>query len=272
MVDRHTTVLLDEPDDGTGNRPEVLRGDLRRILLESLPETTIKWSHKLTSVTPLGDGRHELHLDNEDTTTTDLLVGADGAWSQVRALVTDAKPSYTGISFVETYLHNVDARHTATAHVVGDGGMSALEPGRGLMAQRESGNVIHTYIGLAKLDGWTSSIDASNQEAVLAHTLAEFNGWAPELTALVTDTDTPPVRACDQHPPRRAPVESLSRRHAARRGRAPHVPVRRRGRKPRHVRRLRTRQSHRSARRSRSSARRLRTSAVPAQRAVRRRL
>ena len=37
MLDQHGTVLLDEPDDGTGGRPEVLRGDLRRILLDSLP-------------------------------------------------------------------------------------------------------------------------------------------------------------------------------------------------------------------------------------------
>lgn len=35
------TVLLEEPDDGTGGRPEVLRGDLRRILLDSLPPETI---------------------------------------------------------------------------------------------------------------------------------------------------------------------------------------------------------------------------------------
>ncbi|MEU9388295.1 FAD-dependent monooxygenase, partial [Streptomyces sp. NPDC048279] len=34
------TVLYDEPDDGTGGRPEVLRGELRRILLESLPAGT----------------------------------------------------------------------------------------------------------------------------------------------------------------------------------------------------------------------------------------
>jgi 2-polyprenyl-6-methoxyphenol hydroxylase-like FAD-dependent oxidoreductase len=32
VLDQHGTVLLDEPDDGTGGRPEVLRGDLRRIL------------------------------------------------------------------------------------------------------------------------------------------------------------------------------------------------------------------------------------------------
>ncbi|GAB3916836.1 monooxygenase [Microlunatus endophyticus] len=193
VVDRHVTPLLEEPDDGTGSRPEVLRGDLRRILLESLPEGTIKWGHKVTAIRPIGGGRHELQFANGNTITIDLLIGADGAWSKVRPLITDVKPYYTGISFVETYLHDVDARHAPTAAVVGEGAMTALEPGRGLMAQREPGNVIHTYVGLRKPDDWISSFDATDQTEVIARTVAEFDGWAPELTALVTDTDTPPV-------------------------------------------------------------------------------
>jgi hypothetical protein len=36
-LDKHGNVLLDDPDDGTGGRPEVARGELRRILIESLP-------------------------------------------------------------------------------------------------------------------------------------------------------------------------------------------------------------------------------------------
>lgn len=193
VVDRNTTPLLEEPDDGTGSRPEVLRGDLRRILLQSLPVTTIKWGHKVTSITPVGDGRHHVHFANGDTITSDLLIGADGAWSKVRALLTDITPYYTGISFVETYLHEVDTRHAATAGVVGEGAMTALEPGRGLMAQREPGNVIHTYVGLRKPEGWTDSVGTYDQAEILTRTAAEFDGWAPELTALVTDTDTAPV-------------------------------------------------------------------------------
>ena len=57
VLDQHGTVLLDEPDDGTGLRPEVLRGDLRRILLDSLPEGMVQWGRKVTDVQPLGDGR-----------------------------------------------------------------------------------------------------------------------------------------------------------------------------------------------------------------------
>ena len=60
VLDQHGTVLLDEPDDGTGGRPEVLRGDLRRILLDSLPDQMIQWGRKVTGVQPFGDGRHEL--------------------------------------------------------------------------------------------------------------------------------------------------------------------------------------------------------------------
>ncbi len=194
VLDRSGGMLLDEPDDGSGGgRPEVLRGDLRRILLESLPDGMIRWGHKAVGFRPLAGGRHDITFADGTTATCDVLVGADGAWSRVRTLLSDATPHYTGISFVETYLHDVDAAHPATAAVVGPGAMTALEPGRGLMAQREPGNVIHTYVGLAKPEGWTTEVDPADRTAVIGRTVAEFDGWAPELTALVTDTDTPPV-------------------------------------------------------------------------------
>src|SRR5207244_3875257 len=52
VLDQHGTVLLDEPYGGGGGRPEVLRGDLRRILLDSLPDGTIQWGRKVTAVQP----------------------------------------------------------------------------------------------------------------------------------------------------------------------------------------------------------------------------
>ena len=186
-------VLLDEPDDGGGARPEVLRGDLRRVLLDSLPADTVRWGHKVTSVHALGDGRHEIDFANGTSVVSDVLVGADGAWSRVRPLLSDATVSYVGTVFVETYLHDVDNRHPDAARAVGSGAMFALTPGKGISVHREAGDVLHTYVQLNRSTDWVGAIDFEDAESARAAVAAEFDGWAPELTALITDGDTAPV-------------------------------------------------------------------------------
>src|SRR6202789_2372667 len=74
VVDQHGNVLLYQPDKGNGGRPEVHRGDLRRILLDSLPPGTVRWGHKVAGVTPLGGGRHMLTFADGSTVTIGLLV------------------------------------------------------------------------------------------------------------------------------------------------------------------------------------------------------
>jgi 2-polyprenyl-6-methoxyphenol hydroxylase-like FAD-dependent oxidoreductase len=193
VLDQHGTVLLDQPDDGTGGRPEVLRGDLRRILLDSLPDETIQWGRKVTDVRPLGDGRHQLTFADGATATSELLVGADGAWSRVRPLLSDAKPEYVGTSFIETYLHDADARHAAAAEAVGGGALFALAPGKGIFAHREAGSVLHSYVALNRSAEWFAGIDFTDINAATARIAAEFDGWAPALTALITDGETAAV-------------------------------------------------------------------------------
>ena len=193
VLDRHANVLLDQPDDGTGARPEVPRGALRRLLLASLPAGTVRWGRKLVAVEPLGEGRHRLDFADGSTETAALLVGADGAWSRVRPLLSAAKPAYAGISYVETNLFDADARHPAAAQAVGGGALFALAPGQGILAHREPGGVLHTYVALIKPEGWLAGIDFSDPPAARARVAEEFAGWAPALTALVTEGDTDPV-------------------------------------------------------------------------------
>ncbi|SOD91409.1 NAD(P)/FAD-dependent oxidoreductase [Streptomyces sp. Ag109_G2-15] len=187
------TVLVDVPDDGTGERPEVQRGELRQILLDSLPAGTVRWGHKVSSARALGEGRHEVTFADGATVVTSLLVGADGAWSRVRPLLSDATPEYTGRSFVETYLYDGDTRHPATAKAVGDGSLFALAPGKGIQAHRERGGTLHTYVALSRPLEWFTDIDFTDSAAATARIAREFDGWAPELTALITDSETTPV-------------------------------------------------------------------------------
>jgi 2-polyprenyl-6-methoxyphenol hydroxylase-like FAD-dependent oxidoreductase len=193
VLDKHGNVLLDEPDKGNGGRPEVHRGDLRRILLDSLPAGTIRWGHKLRAVSPKGGGRHVLTFADGSLVTTDLLVGADGAWSRVRPLLSDAKPAYVGTSFIETYLFDSDTRYKASAEAAGGCTLMAIAPGKGILAHREANGTLHSYVALNKPQDWIARIDFSDPGAALARVAEEFDGWAPELRALITESETDPV-------------------------------------------------------------------------------
>ncbi|MEU7086974.1 FAD-dependent oxidoreductase [Streptomyces achromogenes] len=182
-------VRLARPDDGTGGRPEIDRGDLRELLLGSLPAGTVRWGAKVVGARPLDGGRHRVTLADGSEFTTDVLVGADGAWSRVRSLVSTATPAYTGVSFVEADLREADRRHPVSAEVVGDGMLFALGPGRGFLAHREPDGSLHVYTAVVAPEDWLDGIDFTDTEAAKAAVLKEFDGWDERLRALVADAD-----------------------------------------------------------------------------------
>lgn len=88
IVDRHGTILLDRPGDPASARPEVERGALRDLLIASLPVDAIEWNRKVTSISQDSEGHRVCYADGTSV-RADLVVGADGAWSRTRPLLTD---------------------------------------------------------------------------------------------------------------------------------------------------------------------------------------
>jgi 2-polyprenyl-6-methoxyphenol hydroxylase-like FAD-dependent oxidoreductase len=193
IVDQNGKILFDRAGESSSKRPEVDRGDLRRLLIQSLPDGTIRWAHKVTSVTALGNGRHEVAFSNGSSRTCDLIVGADGAWSKVRPLVTDARPAYTGTCFIETHFSGNDARHKASVEAIGSGTLMAVAPGKGILAHRNADGSLHVYVALNKQEEWVTSIDFSDARAGLSLIAEQFQGWAAPLTALIADSEIEPV-------------------------------------------------------------------------------
>ncbi|QJT05673.1 FAD-dependent monooxygenase [Streptomyces asoensis] len=193
VLDKDAVVRFEGADDGAGERPEVDRGALRDLLLHSLPEGTVRWGTKITGARPLGEGRHEVRLEDGSAFTTDLLVGADGAWSRIRPLLSDARPAYTGVSFVETDLLEADVSHPVSAGVVGGGFLLALGPGKGFLAHREPDGSLHVYTALRVAEDWADSVDFGDTEAARGHVLEHFADWDKSLRALVADADGPLV-------------------------------------------------------------------------------
>jgi 2-polyprenyl-6-methoxyphenol hydroxylase-like FAD-dependent oxidoreductase len=193
LVGPDGTILVSEEDDGEGGRPEVDRGDLRELLLNSLPVGAIRWGKKVTGARPLDDGRHEVTFADGSTITTDLLIGADGAWSRIRPLLSDALPTYTGISFVETDLLDADARHPRSTAIVGAGSFICLGDERGFLAHRETDGSLHNYTALKVDEEWLDTIDFTDPATAKQAVLAFFEGWDDGLRGLVADADGPLV-------------------------------------------------------------------------------
>ncbi|MGW7268576.1 FAD-dependent oxidoreductase [Streptomyces sp. NPDC054842] len=190
LVGPDGTVHISAEDDGTGGRPEVDRGDLRDLLLDSLPDGTVRWGSKVTGTRALGDGRHEVTFADGSSFTTDLLIGADGAWSRVRPLLSDARPAYTGISFVETGLRDALTRHPRSAALVGGGFFMALGDRRGFLAHREGNGSLHVYAALKVDEHWLDGVDFTDHAAARSTVVAHFQDWHEDLRALVADADT----------------------------------------------------------------------------------
>ena len=166
-------------DATPGERPEIDRGVLKRILIDSLPAGTIRWDTKITEATPTS-----ITLATGERIDTELLVGADGAWSKVRPLLSPAIPVYCGLSFVEAHIPDVDARYPDLAELVGPGSMFALGEGKGLLAQRNGDGRIRVYVALVVEEDWIASNDVSR-----ARLVDIFTDWAPSLRALIEHSD-----------------------------------------------------------------------------------
>lgn len=192
MLDRDGTILADmvaAPDER--EKPEIDRGVLRRMLLDSLEPGTIEWGRTLDAVTPTGDGRHVLTFRGGGEITAELVVGADGAWSRVRPLLSTAVPQYSGVVFVELRISDVDASHPGIAALVGNGSMFAAADGQGLIAQRNGGGLVRVYAGFRDTEDWAEAAGVSFDDpaAVRRHLLGRFAGWGPAMLALIDECD-----------------------------------------------------------------------------------
>ena len=193
VVDRHGTVLLDTPGDPGSARPEVDRGELRRLLIDSLAPGTIRWGHKLASIRHRPAGGRDLTFAHGSTAHADIVVGADGAWSTVRPLLTPAVPLYSGTCFVEIALPAGRPTDQASVTAIGGGTLMAVAPGRGIIAHRYADGRVRGYAALSRPESSSRSVDYGDPSGCLRRIVEEFDGWSPLLTALVTESDAEPL-------------------------------------------------------------------------------
>lgn len=183
ICDKKGHIYFHLPAFLSGN-PEIDRVQLRSLLLESIPSEMIRWGHRLEKVT----NRAELHFTNGVVESDfDLLVGADGAWSKVRLLLTDEKPAYSGIAGYDLSVSDQCRRGLAVNKMVNNGSLFAFSDGKSIIGQQMADGSIHVSAWCRHDEDW---IQTRRQQPIPLQDIdAELGDWADNLLDLVRHAD-----------------------------------------------------------------------------------
>lgn len=200
LVNKEGTIVHCEEDENSvagQDRPEIARNKLNQLLYDQIPPSTVRWQHKLISA--------QLHTQNEQVETEldfgpaggketfDLVIGADGAWSKVRALVTDVKPKFAGQHFITTSIQGITSKYPHLAHLVGSGSFTALGDKHGVISQRAANDTARIYTLIYTKDedwgikqGLQSKTPAEVKSVLLEGDSAPLKRFGPVIKELIS--------------------------------------------------------------------------------------
>jgi salicylate hydroxylase len=162
----------------------VHRADLLAIIAAGFPADRVHLGHRLVGVTDRGD-RVEASFENGARVTADLLVGADGIHSTVRAaLLGEEAPRFAGC---------VAYRGLVPVERIADLGLeigwqSWLGPGRHFIHYFVSRGRLLNFVGWTEHDTW--SREDWTDRATIVRALAAFEGWHPQVGRIIAAAET----------------------------------------------------------------------------------
>ncbi|RAL61593.1 hypothetical protein DID88_009631 [Monilinia fructigena] len=175
-------------------RPEISRNNLIELLLSSIPEDTIQWEHKVISVSPNPANSQEQIITFQDRSShiRDLIIGADGAWSKVRPLLTNVNPFFSGVHWLTLTIPNITERIPEMAKMVGTGTFWALGGTRAILTQRGSMDSVRIYVTIYNKDinhchnADLNSMDAEKMKEKLLGESGTFGDFGQRIKNLLS--------------------------------------------------------------------------------------
>ena len=189
MVDSHGNDMPGAGQETHENAgPEIDRRDLRAMLVEALPDDVVAWGQRVTAVVQAGDGRWQLEVAGQRPIVADLVIGADGIGSRVRAALTDVQPIHTGITMVAAYLRPELWRDSELSDILGEGSVMFAGGNKTVFVQRCNHDVILLYYSMAVPWDWPkdAGFDTSDADAMLAAVRDAYRDWSPDVLDMLT--------------------------------------------------------------------------------------
>ncbi|SEW51056.1 FAD-dependent oxidoreductase [Chitinophaga arvensicola] len=184
IMDKHAHIVMDEderenePESGEYFRPEIDRGPLRKIMLESLQPGTVIWDSQFVTMSSDGEG-WQLVFQNGHTAYADIVIASDGANSKIRPFLTPIRPFYSGVTMVEGVVYD-SATVAPTLHQLVNGGkIFAMGDEKTLIFSAKGDGSLVFYTGVKTDEHWyrDNGIDFSDKAQVLAWFKDTYAGW-----------------------------------------------------------------------------------------------
>lgn len=178
VFDDHTneTVITGEHDETF--RPEIDRGPLQEILLNSLLSGTIVWDSHFLSLTPHNNS-WKLEFKNGTSAFADIVIAADGANSKLRSYITPISSFYSGLTAVEGAVYNSETASPKIHRLLNGGKIFAMGDEKTLIVSSKGDGSLMFYASYKTDENWVkeSGIDFSDKAQVLAWFKKEFSTW-----------------------------------------------------------------------------------------------
>jgi len=180
IIDKNATIIAEDiptTEEEIG-RPEIDRGPLQQILLDSLQPGTVIWDSHFEALSQQGDG-WELTFKNGTSAFADLVIAADGANSKLRPYITPIKPFYSGIMVVEGSVYHSENASPIMHKLLNGGKIFAMGDSKTLIVSSKGDGSLVFYTGVKTGEEWVkkSGIDFSDKTQVLDWFKAEYEGW-----------------------------------------------------------------------------------------------
>ena len=142
-----------------------------------------------------------LHFDDGVEKGFDLVVGADGAWSKVRPILTSVKPYFAGLGGVDMIVEKAAERYPHIDKFVNRGSIFAFSDGKSIALQQRGDDGLIIYTWNQRDEHWQEKCeyDVNDPIQVKKNVVREFNDWDPLFKEAIEAADNKQIISRDVH-------------------------------------------------------------------------
>lgn len=182
----------EEDFDNEYFRPEIDRGALRKILLESLQPETVIWNSHFISMKKQQEG-WLLQFRSGDPVYADIVIGADGANSKIRPYITGIHAFYSGITMLEGTIRNAETVASNISGLLNGGKIMVFGNEKNLLMGQKGNGEIGFYASFKADENWAanSGLDFSDKTQLLEWFKTTYSEWSSIWYELFEHAATP---------------------------------------------------------------------------------